>query len=133
MSRRGSAVKRSTKKIIRKKRRRPATRDDRLMSLRMPKELTAAVEGWAVRQTDKPARSEAFRRLVELGIAASAVTVSTSRKARAKAAALAGEELDRLSDHSASVEEQASRKKRLLKGPGEFRDFRKDHHNESKK
>jgi hypothetical protein len=115
------------KKVILKKRGRPATGNHPMMSLRMPKELTAAVQGWAARQTDNPARSEAFRRLVELGIAASASAHSVSPKARAKAAALAAETIDRHTDQSAAPEEQASRKRRLLKGPKEFRDIRKDH------
>ena len=93
----------------------------------MPKELTAAVEGWAARQADNPARSEAFRRLVEIGIAASASAHSHSPKARAKAADLAADTIDRHTDHSAAPEEQARRKRRLLKGPKEFREMRKDH------
>jgi hypothetical protein len=122
----------SIKKVGPKKRGRPATGKDPMMSLRMPKELTAAVEGWAVRQPDRPARSEAFRRLVEIGLATSAQTVPRSPKARAKAAALAGEEIDRMTDPSASVEEHASRKRRLVKGPKEFRHFRENHPKKSK-
>ena len=53
------------------------------------------------------------------------MTVSHSRRARAKAAEMAGEELDRLIDKSVPAEEQATRKRRLLKGPREFRDIRK--------
>ena len=41
-----------------------------------------------------------------------------------KARALAGQEIDRLSDPSATEEERQSRKRRLLKGPKEFRDVR---------
>ena len=41
-----------------------------------------------------------------------------------KARAMAGQEIDRLSDPSATVEERQRRKRRLLKGPKEFRDFR---------
>jgi hypothetical protein len=96
------------------------------MTLRMPNELTVTVKGWAAHQPDKPARSEAFRRLVELGLAASAMSVSPSPRARAKAAEMAGEELDRLIDKSVPAEEQATRKRRLLKGPREFHDLRKD-------
>ena len=44
-----------------------------------------------------------------------------------QAAALAAENLDRHTDQSAPPEEQASRKRKLLKGPKEFRDLRKDH------
>ena len=39
---------------------------------------------------------------------------------------MAGEELDRLIDKSVPDEEQATRRRRLLKGPSEFRDIRKD-------
>jgi len=119
-------MKQPIKKVIRKKRGRPATGRAPIMTLRMPNELTVTVEGWAAHQPDKPARSEAFRRLVELGLAASAMTVSPSPRARAKAAEMAGEELDRLIDKSVPAEEQATRKRRLLKGPREFRDLRKD-------
>ena len=120
-------MKRSRKKVTAKKRGRPATGNDPMMSLRMPKELMGAVEGWAARQADNPARSEAFRRLVELGIAASVSARPHSPKTRAKAADLAAATIDRHTDRSASPEEQASRKRRLLKGPKEFRDIRKDH------
>jgi hypothetical protein len=37
---------------------------------------------------------------------------------------MAGEQIDRLADEAATSEEQASRKRRLLKGPQEFRDMR---------
>jgi hypothetical protein len=40
---------------------------------------------------------------------------------------MAAEAIDRQIDQSAPPEEQASRKRRLLKGPKEFRDIRKDH------
>ena len=41
-----------------------------------------------------------------------------------KARAMAGQEIDRLSDPSATEEERQRRKRRLLKGPKEFRDVR---------
>jgi hypothetical protein len=44
-----------------------------------------------------------------------------------KAAEMAGDILDQHADLSASSEEQASRKRRLLKGPKEFRELRRDH------
>jgi hypothetical protein len=109
------------------KRGRPATGNDPILSLRMPNELTAAVEGWADHQPDKPARSEAFRRLVELGLATSALARPHHPKTRAKAAEMAAETIDRHTDQLAPPEEQARRKRRLLKGPKEFRDIRKDH------
>jgi hypothetical protein len=42
----------------------------------------------------------------------------------AKAQAMAGRELDRLSDPTATAEQRQSRKRRLVKGPKEFRDIR---------
>jgi hypothetical protein len=39
---------------------------------------------------------------------------------------MAGREIDRLADRSATSEEQAQRKRRLIKGPREFRDMRGD-------
>ena len=43
-----------------------------------------------------------------------------------KAAAMADKELDRLGDQRASGEERAHRKRRLIRGPQEFRDIRRD-------
>jgi hypothetical protein len=40
---------------------------------------------------------------------------------------MAGEAIDRQADQSATVEERESRKRRLLKGPAEFRELRRDH------
>jgi hypothetical protein len=48
--------------------------------------------------------------------------VRTDRAAKARA--MAGQEIDRLSDPSATKQERQRRKRRLLKGPKEFRDVR---------
>jgi ribosomal protein S27E len=45
-------------------------------------------------------------------------------KRAAKAREMASQEIDRLSDTSATDEERQRRKRRLLKGPKEFRDIR---------
>jgi hypothetical protein len=39
---------------------------------------------------------------------------------------MAGEQIDKLADTSATDEERHRRKRRLLKGPGEFREIRGD-------
>jgi hypothetical protein len=44
-----------------------------------------------------------------------------------KAADMAHEVIDLHADPSATPEEQASRKRRLLRGPKEFRELRRDH------
>jgi hypothetical protein len=51
-----------------KRRGRPATGKDPQVNARMPAELIAQVEGWAT--ANKVLRSEAIRRLVELGLKA---------------------------------------------------------------
>ena len=48
-------------------------------------------------------------------------------KRRNRSAEMAGEIIDQAADPSVSSDEQKSRKRRLLKGPKEFRDFRRDH------
>jgi Arc/MetJ-type ribon-helix-helix transcriptional regulator len=56
-------------KVHPKKRRgRPATGKDPLISARLPQELIDEVEGWAA--ANSASRSEAIRRLVELGLKA---------------------------------------------------------------
>jgi hypothetical protein len=63
-------MKASTKKVLPKRRGRPATGKDPLVSARMSSTLTGAIDAWASQQEDEPGRSEAIRRLVELGLKA---------------------------------------------------------------
>jgi len=46
---------------------------------------------------------------------------------------MAGTQLDRLADKSVSSGENASRKRRLLKGPEEFREIREDQRKEDQR
>ena len=62
-------MKASTKKVIPKRRGRPATGKDPHLSFRAPPELTARIEAYAEQINE--ARSEAIRRLVEKGLAES--------------------------------------------------------------
>jgi hypothetical protein len=84
----------------------------------------AAIEKWRAKQIPIPNASEAIRSLVKQGLASASIAVKRNLKAASKASHLAGAEIDRLSDRSATDEERASRKRRLLKGPKEFRDIR---------
>lgn len=52
--------------VVPKKRGRPATGRDPLLTGRVPAEMIAAVEEWAERH--KVSRSEAVRRLIQLGL-----------------------------------------------------------------
>jgi hypothetical protein len=97
-----------------------------MTGVRFAAETLNAIERWAKVQDDQPTKAEAIRRLVELGLG---LTVAQpikpiSEKSAARASALAGREIDRVTDPSAPAEERESRKRRLLKGPREFRDMR---------
>jgi metal-responsive CopG/Arc/MetJ family transcriptional regulator len=72
-------------KVNQKKRGRPATGRDPVSAVRLPVELTAAVDQWA--QENEANRSEAIRRLVELGLRAKAESVPDHVRAAADRAA----------------------------------------------
>jgi hypothetical protein len=78
---------------------------------------------WPSRQLG---RSEAIRRLVALGLEVLPPVPKWSKKAAAKAAELSGTMIDWLGDKFAPPEEPAQRKRRLAKGPSEFREMRGD-------
>jgi hypothetical protein len=108
----------------------PGTRFAGNTPVRLEPNVQDAVDEWAERHSIN--RSEALRRLVALGLAASPPPKPRSPKARSKALALAGEQIDKLIDPSAPAEERRERKRRLLKGPKEFRDMRSDTRPKSK-
>jgi hypothetical protein len=88
--------------------------------------MIQAIESWRARQKPVPSVSEAIRQLVEMGLASAPRTARRGKKTAAKASELAGEMIDWLSDKSAPAEERAKRKRRLIKGPSEFREMRDD-------
>lgn len=119
-------------KVKPKKRGRPATGKDPLMGFRASPEMRASVVRWAENQPDKPSLSEAIRRLVELGLplktkgSAKSEDPVRSEGTKGRARELAGNTIDKLSDATASADDQAIRKRRLLKGPEEFQRIRVD-------
>jgi hypothetical protein len=117
----------STKKVAPKRRGRPATGKDPARTIRLSDEFIANVDAWAARQADQPGRSEAIRRLVELGLTVKTPARPTSRPGRMlRAAELAAKAIDKIGDPSAPPEERAQRRRRLTKGPEEFREVRVD-------
>lgn len=50
------------------------------MAFRLSKEKVAEIDAWAARQPDKPSRSEALRRLIDLGIEASSSRGSSRKR-----------------------------------------------------
>jgi len=99
---------------------RPATTV--MVALRLPGEFTARVDAWA-EDHGGVTRSEAIRQLAEQALARTP-TRGRSQEASSKAIELASKQIDKLLDPSASDEERQQRKRRLLKGPKEFREMR---------
>jgi hypothetical protein len=98
------------------------------VNTRFPPDELAKLDTWRKAQPKPlPSRPEAIRRLVELGLSGSPSSRPHSPKALSKSADMAHDALDRQADQTATPEEQARRKRRLVKGPKEFRDMRKDH------
>lgn len=117
--------------VHQKSRGRPATGRDPALTIRLPEAVLAEVERWATSQTDQPPRSQAIRRLVEIGLSKSQPTkrpkgLSTTKNFAARAAELAGHAIDKQSDQNASDDERKDRKRKLIQGPSAFRDARKD-------
>jgi hypothetical protein len=90
------------------------------------KEMLAAIDKWRRKQEPIPSVSDAVRRLLEQALAAAAPAGPAKAGSRRKAAEMAGRAVDQLGDQTATVEERAQRKRRLIKGPREFRDVRGD-------
>jgi hypothetical protein len=138
-------------KVHQKRRGRPATGRDPAVTVRLPEALLATIEHWAMSQDDRPPRSQAIRQLVELGLTVKAKARSTGRRPsaaivadlataidslspkpvakpsrRARAQELARDAIEKMVDPTASPKERDQRRRRLTKGPTEFRGARVD-------
>jgi hypothetical protein len=116
-------MKKSIKVDQKKRRGRPATGRGTMVSSRLPSAVVATVDDWALR--NETTRSDAIRRLVELGLTVKTKSAPSERQ-RAALADLASKAIDSLTVGTADSAEKATRKRRLLKGPEEFRDVRVD-------
>jgi Arc/MetJ-type ribon-helix-helix transcriptional regulator len=118
-------VAKSIKVHPKKRRGRPATGKDPLVSARLPQALIDQIEQWSA--SAEVTRSEAIRRLVELGLTVKTPARHMSKPARAaRAVELAANAIDKIGDPAAHPEEHAQRRRRLTKGPEEFREVRVD-------
>jgi hypothetical protein len=89
--------------------------------------IRAAIVRWAENQSDLPTLSEAVRRLVVIGLKVKVPTRPASKPdRRLRAAQLAADAIDKVGDPTAPSEERAQRRRRLTKGPEEFREQRVD-------
>jgi hypothetical protein len=90
-------------------------------------EMIDAVEKWRAKQKPAPNLSEAIRRLVEIGLKAKTPARPASKLSRRlRAQELAAKAIEKIIDPSAPPDERAQRRRRLTKGPLEFRDDRVD-------
>jgi hypothetical protein len=76
-------------------------------------------------QPGAPTLATALRRLAEHALSGTS-TRQRSGGSKRKAAKMAEKAIDHLVDQAATGEEHAQRKRRLIKGPREFRDLRRD-------
>lgn len=97
-----------------------------IADINLTDDLCSKIDIWAAKQADAPRRTEAVRRLLELGLLAKSAR-RQSGKQKTRASEMAGNAIDNLVERAAPTEDKASRKSRLLKGPEEFRDLRVDH------
>jgi hypothetical protein len=97
-----------------------------MMGFRAAPVLRASIVKWAENQPDMPTLSEATRRLVELGLTVMSIGRQTTEGQKLRAREMAGNAIDGMTDGAAHPDDQISRKRRLLKGPEEFRDVRVD-------
>ena len=97
---------------------------DPVSAVRLPMDLTEQVDLWG--EDRKLSRSEAIRRLVELGLTVEMSIKQPSSLKTARAKELATKAIEKIIDPSAPPEERAQRRRRLTKGPLEFREARVD-------
>ena len=114
-------------KVTKKPRGRPATgRGTQIGERWHPSEL-AAIDAW-IASTDKSiSRAHAVRRLVALGLKVKPAAKPFGKPGRRlRAQEMATETLVSLTVGAADTDEQAGRRRRLTKGPAEFREDRVD-------
>jgi hypothetical protein len=92
--------------------------------VRLPPALMAQIERWAL-QNGNLSRRSAIARLVAQGLSVGQPARPYRKKSTTKASSMAAREIDRRGDPLATATERARRKRRLLKGPVEFRTIRK--------
>jgi phosphosulfolactate synthase (CoM biosynthesis protein A) len=93
-------------------------------AVRLSAEVTQLVDKWA--EVEKVSRSEAIRRLVELGLTVKPAKGREPSKKTDRAAELASKVIGEQMGAGASADQRSSRTRRLLKGPSIVRNVRKD-------
>jgi hypothetical protein len=114
--------------VLAKKKRGPApTGKGVQVVVRLQPDPLAALDAWVAKQKGEPTRAEAIRRLVELGLRVKTPAQPVGKPGRRlRAQELATKAIEKIIDPAAPPEEQAQRRRRLTKGPAEFREARVD-------
>jgi hypothetical protein len=114
--------------VLAKKKRGPApTGKGVQVVVRLQPDPLAALDAWVAKQKGEPTRAEAIRRLVELGLRVKTPAQPVGKPGRRlRAQELATKAIEKIIDPAAPPEEQAQRRRRLTKGPTEFREARVD-------
>ena len=97
------------------------------ITVRPSRDLLKRIDRWIASQDGPVSRSEAIRRLAEFALdrAGMPSKAGKSNQGDDHAAGMASDMIDSLGDRSATDEDREHRKRRLLKGPSEFREMRK--------
>ena len=95
-------------------------------AVKLPAVLTASIDAWASAHSIN--RSEAIRRLIELGLSSDAAASArpVSRRDAVAVEELVAQQLDQFIDPATPKEERERRIHRLTDGPPEFVDLRID-------
>ena len=96
-----------------------------MFGIRLPEFLLAEIERWSERD-DAASRSEAIRRLIEIGLQFDGQKRSCDVSRGGRAEELAGAQIDKIGDASATGEERTIRTRRLTRGLSEYREGRVD-------
>jgi hypothetical protein len=98
-----------------------------LIGVRVPPAGVAELDAWIKKHAPDLSRPEAIRRLVDLGLTVKAPARALGKPdRRSRAQELAAKAIDKIGDPAVHPEEHAQRRRRLTKGPEEFRDVRVD-------
>jgi hypothetical protein len=91
---------------------------DAISAVKFSQELTAAIDAWA--EAHQIVRSDAIRRLVELGLAAAPISAHGQHPDSPEIQAFAVKQISELLDPSLPADERERRIRRLIEGPPEF-------------
>jgi hypothetical protein len=98
------------------------------ITIRVSRNLLGRIDRWIGSQDEAVSRPAAILRLAETGLQSAAISSKGEGAGRGakRAAGMASDMIDHLGDQSATAEDREQRKRRLVKGPSEFREMREE-------